>query len=242
MLDTIWHTIFFDPVYNTLVFFIGLVPGGDVGVAIIATVIVVKLVLFPLSVKAVQTQKIMKEIQPKIKALKETHKDDKQKQAEAMMNVYKEYELNPFSSVFIILLQIPIVIALYFSVYSGGGVALPDINTELLYSFISAPVDATMNFLGLVDITGRSVILAAMAGITQYIHINFVMPKPEPVDSSKETDIQTEIMNNMQTQLRFVMPILVTVIAYFISAAIALYFFVSNLFAVLQELYVRRHR
>jgi YidC/Oxa1 family membrane protein insertase len=242
MFNYIWHTFFFDPVYNTLVFFIGITPGGDVGVAIIATVIVVKLILFPLAIKATKTQKIMKEIQPKLKELKITHKDDKQKQAQAMMELYKEYQLNPFSSIFIVILQIPIVIALYFSVYSGGGVALPDINIDVLYSFITAPVDATMNFLGLIDITERSAILAAAAGLTQYIHINFVMPKPEPTTSKDALDMQTEIMNNMQNQLRFIMPILVTLIAYFISAAIALYFFVSNLFSVLQELYVRKHR
>ena len=243
MFSYIWNTFFFNPIYNTLVFFIDIIPGGDVGLAIIAAVIVVKLVLFPVSIKAVQTQKVMKEIQPKIKELKDKYKDDKEAQAKAMMDVYKEYELNPFSSIFIILLQIPIIIALYFSVYSGGGVALPDINVEALYSFISVPTEVTMNFIGLVDIAGRSVLLALAAGITQYIHVNYVMPTPEkPKKEDGPADFQTELMNNMQTQMKFVMPILITGIAYFISAAIALYFVVSNLFSIFQELYVRRHR
>lgn len=238
MFTFIWHTFFFDPIYNTLVFFIDVIPGGDVGLAIIAAVIVVKLILFPLSIKAVQTQKVMKEIQPKIKDLKEKHKDDKEAQAKAMMDVYKEHELNPFSSIFIILLQIPIIIALYYSVIS-----LPDINTEVLYSFVAEPINITMNFLGLVDITGRSVLLAIAAGVTQYIHVNFVMPAtPEKPKDGKPADFQTELMSNMQTQMKYVMPVLITGIAYFISAAIALYFVVSNLFSIFQELYVRRHR
>jgi YidC/Oxa1 family membrane protein insertase len=242
MFSFIWHTFFFDPVYNTLIFFINTIPGGDVGVAIIATVIVIKLILFPVSIKAVQTQKVMKEIQPKIKEIKEQYKDDRENQAKKMMEVYSEYNLNPFSSILIILLQIPVIIALYYSVYSGGGVALPAINTDLLYSFISAPVTITMNFLGLVDITGRSIILALAAGITQFIHINYVMPQPVAPKEGDTKDFQTELMNNMHTQMKYVMPILITGIAYFISAAIALYFVVSNIFSIIQEIYVRKHR
>jgi len=242
MFSYIWHTFFFDPVYNTLVFFIDVIPGGDVGLAIIATVILVKTILFPVSIKAVQTQRVMKEIQPKIKKLKEDHKDDREAQAKAMMAVYKEHELNPFSSILIILLQIPIIISLYYAVYSGGGVALPAINTDILYTFITSPMTVSMNFIGLIDITERSVFLALAAGITQYIHVNFVMPQPTPVKEGEKADFQTELMNNMQTQMKYVMPIMITGIAYFISAAIALYFVVSNLFSVFQELYVRRHR
>ncbi len=243
MFSYIWNTFFFNPVYNTLVFFIDVIPGGDVGLAIIATVILVKLVIFPVSVKAVKTQQVMKEIQPKIKEIKEKFKDDREAQAKAMMAVYSEHNLNPFSSIFIILLQLPIIIALYYSVYSGGGVALPDINIDHLYSFVSASSQVSMNFLGLVDIAGRSVFLALAAGITQYIHVNFVMPSPEPKpDNGEPVDFKAELMSNMQTQMKYVMPIMITGIAYFISAAIALYFVVSNLFAIFQELYVRRHR
>lgn len=242
MFSYIWHTFFFDPVYNILVFFIDVIPGGDVGLAIIATVIVVKLILFPISIKAVQTQKVMKEIQPKIKDLKEQYKDDREKQAKAMMDVYKEHNLNPFSSILIILLQIPIIIALYYSVYSGGGIALPAINTEILYSFVMAPVNISMNFIGLVDITGRSILLAIAAGATQYIHVNFIMPQPTKPKAGEKVDMQTEIMNNMQTQMKYVMPVMIAGIAYFISAAIAIYFIVSNLFSICQELYVKKHR
>jgi YidC/Oxa1 family membrane protein insertase len=72
MFSYIWHTFFFDPVYNVLVFFIDVMPGGDVGLAIIATVILVKLVLLPVSIKAVKTQKVMRDIEPKL--LKKTIK------------------------------------------------------------------------------------------------------------------------------------------------------------------------
>lgn len=242
MFSFIWHTFFFDPAYNTLVFFIDVIPGGDVGIAIAATVVVVKLILLPLSIQAIKTQKVMREIEPKIKAVREEHKADREAQARAMMAIYKDAKMNPFASILTVLLQIPIIIALYLSVYSGGGVALPAINLDVLYSFIPTPDIVSMNFLGLMDITERSIFLALMAGVTQYIQVRFVMPALPPRDPQAAPDIKEDFMRNMQLQMKYVMPALIAIVAYTISAAIALYFVVSNTVAILQELYIRRHR
>ena len=238
----IWHTFFFDPVYNALVFFIDILPGGDVGMAIIATVVVVKLVLLPLSIKAAKTQKILREIEPKLKDIKEKYKDNREEQARAMMAIYQEAGMNPFASILVFFLQIPIVFALYFAVSSGGGVALPDINTELLYSFVAAPVVVTMNFLGVVDILGKSVLLALCAAVTQFFQIKLALPPLPPRDPNAAPDLKDDFVRNMQLQMRYVMPVLIFFAAYFISAAIALYFFVSNVVGILQELYIKRHR
>jgi YidC/Oxa1 family membrane protein insertase len=242
MFSSLWHGVFFDPIYNTLVFFIDVAPRGDVGLAIIATVIVVKTVLLPLSVRAAKTQKAMKEIEPKLKELKESHKDDKQAQAKAMMEVYSDANISPFASIALLLIQIPIVFALYFAVARGGGIPLPDINIDLLYSFIPTPTIVNTNFLEWVDITGRSVILAALAGITQFWQINLTLPKLGPKKQTDVPDLKEEFVRNMHLQMRYVMPVIIAVVAYTISAAIALYFFVSNVVGILQEFYVRRHR
>jgi len=242
MFSYIWHTFFFDPVYNGLIFFIDVIPGGDVGLAIIATVVVVKTILLPLSIKAAKTQRIMREIEPKLKEIKEKFKDKREEQARAMMEVYKEAGMNPFASIFLIFLQIPIIIALYFSVYSGGGIALPDINIDLLYAFISAPELVNMNFVGQIDISGRSALLAILAGVTQYFQVKIAMPPMAPKEPGAAPDFKEDLMRNMQLQMRYVMPVIIFGVAYFISAAIALYFFVSNLIAIAQELYVKKHR
>ncbi|MCA9359771.1 membrane protein insertase YidC [Candidatus Kaiserbacteria bacterium] len=242
MFSSIWHNLFFDPVYNTLVFFIDIIPGGDVGLAIIATVLLVKTILLPVSIKAVKTQKVMREIEPKLKEVREKHKDDKQAQSQAMLAIYQEAGMNPLASIFLIFLQIPIVIALYFSVYKGGGVPLPDINIDLLYSFVSEPVVVTMNFLSIIDISERSLFLALIAGVTQFIHVNLTMPKLPPKEEGAAPNLKDDFMRNMQTQMRFVMPVLITVVAYTISAAIALYFVVSNLTMISQEYFVKKHR
>ena len=242
MFSYIWHTFFFDPVYNGLIFFIDIIPGGDVGLAIIATVVVVKVILLPLSIKAAKTQRIMREIEPKLREIKETHKDNREAQALAMMTVYREAGMNPFASLFLILLQIPIVIALYFAVYSGGGIKLPEINVDLLYAFVNNPSIVNMDFLGMVDITGKSIVLALLAGVTQYYQVKVSLPEMPPRDPNKAPDMKDEFIRNMHMQMRYVMPVIIFFVSYIISAAIALYFFVSNIVAILQELYIKRHR
>ncbi|MBP9836443.1 MAG: membrane protein insertase YidC [Candidatus Pacebacteria bacterium] len=225
-----------------MIFFIDIVPGGDVGLAIIAIVVVVKTILLPLSIKAAKTQRIMREIEPKLREIKETHKDNREAQALAMMTVYRDAGMNPFASLFLIFLQIPIIIALYFAVYSGGGIKLPDINVDLLYAFVNNPSIVNMNFLGMIDITGKSLFLAFLAGVTQYYQVKVSLPEMPPRDPNKAPDLKEEFMRNMHLQMRYVMPIIIFFVSYIISAAIALYFFVSNIVAILQELYVRRHR
>lgn len=240
----IWHTFFFDPVYNTLVFFIDIIPGGDVGLAIIATVVVVKLFLLPLSIKAVKTQKILREIEPKLREIKEKFKSNREEQAKAMMAVYQEAGMNPFASILLLFIQIPIVIALYLAVAKGGGVPLPSINVDLLYSFIPTPnaENVTMNFLGLIDITGKSLLLAFAAGVAQFFQVRLAMPPLPPRDPNAAPDLKEDFMRNMHLQMRYVMPIIIFFAAYVLSAAIALYFFVSNVAGILQELYVKKHR
>lgn len=242
MFSYIWHTFFFDPIYNGLIFFIDVIPGGDVGLAIIAAVIVVKTILLPLSIKAAKTQRVMREIEPKLREIKETHKDNREAQALAMMNIYREAGMNPFASLFLIFLQIPIIIALYFAVYSGGGIKLPDVNVDLLYAFIDNPSVVNMNFLGMIDITGKSVFLAFLAGVTQYYQVKVSIPELPPRDPNKAPDLKDEFVRNMHMQMRYVMPVIIFFVSYVISAAIALYFFVSNIVAILQELYLKRHR
>ncbi|HMO77610.1 MAG TPA: YidC/Oxa1 family membrane protein insertase [Candidatus Paceibacterota bacterium] len=242
MFNYIWHTFFFDPVYNGLVFFIDVIPGGDVGLAIIAIVIVVKTILLPLSIKAAKTQRVMREIEPQLKEIKETLKDKREEQAQAMLKIYREAGINPFASIFLIFLQIPILIALYFSVYSGGGIALPAINVDILYNFIAAPTFVNMNFIGLIDITGRNLILALLACVTQYYQIKLAMPDLAPRDPNAPPDFKADFGRNMQFQMRYVMPVIIFFVAYLISAAIALYFVVSNLVAIIQEIYIKKHR
>jgi YidC/Oxa1 family membrane protein insertase len=236
----IWHTFFFDPIYNSLVLWIDIIPGGDVGVAIICTVVLVKLVILPLSLKATRTQLAMRAIEPELSKIRTEYKDKREVQALKTMELFKKAKVNPFSSILLLFIQIPIVIALYYAVYTGGGIALPAINTELLYSFVPNPTTINMIFIGLIDITTKSLPLALLAGITQYIHTALLLPKPASRTKDAAPDFKEDFARNMNLQMRYVMPVLITVVAYTISAAIALYFFVSNIMSIAQEYVVRK--
>lgn len=242
MWSYIWHTFFFDPVYNSLVFFIDEVPGGDIGLAIILTTVVVKIVLLPLSLKAARTQHAMRQIDPELKALKEKYKDKREELGREMMALYRKAGVNPFASIILLFIQIPIIISLYFSVSRSIADGVFVIQSEFLYSFISEPVTTSLLFLGMIDIAARSLPLAALAGITQFIQVNLSMPKLEPRDPDKEPNMKDDFARSMHLQMRYVMPIIIFVFAYSISAAIALYFTISNLVGIGQEFIVRRHK
>lgn len=241
MFSFIWHTFFFNPIYNSLVFFIDVVPGGDIGIAIILTVILVKLVLLPVSLKAARTQFLMNEMEPKMKEIKEEFKDNREEQARRTLELFQENKVNPFSSIILLFIQIPIVIALYFAVSRGGGVHLPDINTAVLYSFVPTPETVSMYFLGMMDIAAKSVTLALLAAVTQYLHTHLSMPKLAPRDPNVEPSFKDDFNRSLQLQMRYMMPIIIFIAAYSISAAIALYFTISNLMSIAQE-YVVRHK
>lgn len=241
MFSSIWHTFFFDPIYNGIVFFIDIFPGGDVGLAIVSTVVVVKLILLPFSLSSTRTQLAMRDIEPKLKEIKEKYKDKREEQARAMMELYREAGVNPFSSILLLFIQIPVFIALYLAVMRGGGVPLPEINTALLYSFIPVPEAVSMTFAGLFDISVRSLPLAILAGLTQFIHTKLSMPPLKPREKGAAPNFKEDFAHSMQIQMRYVMPILIGVVAYTLSAAIAIYFTVSNLMAIGQE-YLVRHK
>lgn len=239
MFSYLFNTTLYNPIYNLLVFLIDIIPGGDVGLAVIILTIIVKLVLFPVSLGAVKTQMKMKLIEPEIKKIQELYKDKKEELAKKTFEVYKKNKINPFSSIIILFIQIPVIFALYFAIWKG----LPVIKTEILYSFVKNPSQISMNFLGLIDVSQSKVfILALIAGITQFYQAKLAMPdiKKPSEPNSKDVSFKDEIMKGMHIQIRYVLPLLTFFIAYGLISVIAIYWTVSNLFAISQEYYIRK--
>lgn len=219
--------------YNLLVFLVDILPGGNIGLAVIILTILIKLVLFPLSQKSIATQVKMRKIEPEMKRIKENHKDQKE-QAQKIMELYKEHKLNPFSGCFLMLLQLPVIFALYYVFLQGF-----KFDTVVLYPFVHLPGTVNSYFLG-INLFGKSVVLALIAGASQYYQLRFAMPVVAPTEKGKDLTFQEEFTRNMTLQMKYIFPVMVFFIAYTISSAIALYWIVSNLFAIAQELYVRK--
>lgn len=233
-----FNTLIYTPLYNGLIALMNLLPWADVGFVIIVFTILVKLVLFPLGHKAAQAQAGIREIDPELKKIRETHKDDKQKQAQETMALYKKHGINPFSSIGLILIQLPIIFGLYYIFLKSG---LPEIDMELLYSFVSAPENVRMTLFGFGDITQKSIILAVFVGITQFIQTRISMPKTT-APKQRGVSLKEDLAHSMQLQMRYVLPVIVAIIAYTLSATIGLYWTTSNIFTIGQELIVRRNK
>ena len=234
----IFFTVFYQPRYNGLIFLIGHLPWLDAGVAVVLFTCLVKLLMFPLSKKSITTQMQMKRLEPELARIKEKFKDKREELARQTMQLYRDKKINPFSGIVVVFIQIPIIFALYWVFYKGG---LPSVTADILYSFVSVPEKIDMLFLGVLDITKKSLVLALLTAITQYFQIRYSMPAL-PVSNSTTPSFKDDFMKSMNIQMRYGMPVIVFFAAYGFSSVIALYWVTSNLFAIGQELYIRRYK
>ncbi|MCI5051429.1 MAG: YidC/Oxa1 family membrane protein insertase [Candidatus Pacebacteria bacterium] len=225
----LWNLLFYKPLYNSLVFLVDVLPNNSLFIAVIILTILVRLIISPLSYKAIRTQLKTKKLQPKLKEIKKTI-TDKQEQARKTLEVYKKEGINPFSSFLLILVQFPVIIALYW-VFRDGGV---EIDPELLYSFVSAPESISLTDFG-IDLTQKSILLAGLTGLTQYIHLSLSASfKDMGGDQSDKTE-QEQMMAMVGKSMKYTMPIMITIFAYIIGGAVALYWVTSNIFMIIQE-------
>src|SRR3989338_7381476 len=159
----LWNSLVYEPLYNVLILLVGVLPSHSVGGAIILLTIIVKLALYPLTGKSIRAQRAMKELEPELKRIREENKGDREKQSRKMMELYQTRGVSPFSGCLPVLIQIPIILGLYWVFFKG----LTVVNSEILYGFVSGPETLDMHFL-LFDLAAKSLLLAAIAGITQY--------------------------------------------------------------------------
>jgi YidC/Oxa1 family membrane protein insertase len=233
MIASVFHAIIYNPIYNGLVFLVGVLPSHDMGLAIVVLTIVARFILFPLSRRAVQAQLAMKQITPEVEELKTKYKDNREQQSKAIFALYKERGIHPFAGFALVLLQFPILIGLYW-VFARGG--LPTINTALLYSFVHVPTAVNMEFLGLVNMASHSLPLALLASTTQYIYTRLSMGPPSQKDPSPvESSLSGDLAKSFDLQARYILPLMIGAIAFSIVAAAPLYWTTSNIFMILQE-------
>lgn len=222
----LYDEVIYRPLLNLLVFFYNIIPGHDIGVVIILVTLLIRLILAPSFHKSLKSQKAMNDLQPKLAALKEKHKDDKEGQARAMMDLYKEHKINPLSSCLPLLIQLPILIALY-QVFNK---ALSNHLTGL-YSFVANPGSIDPNFFGFINLANPSPVLAVVAGLAQFWQSKLMMPTQSGQDSTAKI---------MSWQTTYVLPLISMFIAWKLPAGLPLYWIVTTLFAVGQQYYIMR--
>ena len=231
MISGFFHAAIYDPLYNGLVFLVGVVPAHDMGLAIIALTIVVRIVIFPLSSRAIKAQLAMKKIAPEVEVIKAKYKDNREAQGKAIFALYKERGVRPFASIGLILIQFPVLIGLYWVFYAGG---FPEVDPSLLYSFVQLPASVNMEFLGLLDISKRSIIVAVLTAATQFFYTRLSMG-PRGAVTATEASLSSDMARSFDLQARYVLPVIIGVISYTIPAAAPLYWVTSNISMILQE-------
>lgn len=229
MIGSFFNTVLFNPLLNGLIFLYNTVAFGDFGVAIIILTIIIRLILFPVFQKSTRHQKQMQELQPKLKKLQDQHKGDKAKQAEAMMAFYKEHKVSPFSGFLLLLVQIPILIALY-QVFSKS---LTDGFTSSLYSFISTPEHLDYSFLGLINLAEKNIIIVILAATAQYFQAKLSLPKKAPGENLTTTE-------RMGRNMVFIGPLLTGFILLRLPSALGLFWIVGSLFSIVQQIIINK--
>ena len=232
----LFHTYLTTPIYNLLVFLVGIIPGGDVGVAVILVTIAVRLILLPLSISAVRTQRAMRVVEPEVNAIKKKYANNKEMQAKEMLAVYRKYRIKPFASFLTMFIQLPVLFALYW-VFKGE--SLLGIDVAVLYSFVTQPEVISPLFLGVLPVVGKSIVLGVVAGIAQFFQAYFAIPVPQKKEGGTSSMSQ-DFGRAMALQARYVFPLLIGFIAYETSGAIALYFITTSVVTIVQELLMKK--
>lgn len=225
----IFHLFLTKPLLNLLIWFYNVLPGNDIGLAIIAVTVLVRLILFPSFQKSLKAQKELQQLQPKLEELKEKYKNDKEAQTKATLEFYKTNKINPFSSCLPLLIQLPLLIALY-NVFRSG---LEGEIAGELYGFVANPGEINTNFFGILELSAPSFVFALLAGASQFVQSKLMAPKNKPQD-------KTAAM--MSLQFTYIMPIITVMVAQSLPAGLSLYWIITTLFAIGQQWYImRRH-
>lgn len=239
----IFNTLLYEPILNALMYLVNILPGHDIGLAIIILTIIIKFILFWPSLSSIKSQRALQETQPKLVEIKKKYKDDKEELSRQLMKFYKENKVNPLSSCLPMLIQLPILFAVYrvflvgLTIDSETGTLVAQ-QLEHLYGpirdiFTSTPID-TISF-GIIDLskTGNYV-LAILAGALQFVQSKMLMQKKPPkVPGAKDENMAVA----MNKQMTYFFPLITVYIGVKFPAGLALYWVVMTLFSIGQQHY-----
>lgn len=231
-----FNTLFYDPLYNTLVLFLQATPHGDIGVSIILLTIVVKILLYPLNKSSALTQLKMKKVEKEIKDLKKKITDQKEL-ALKTMEVYQRENIKPFSSILTVFLQIPIFIALYL-IFSKGIVSSPD----HLYSFVKFPEQVSSIAFGLFDVSKKYILVGVITAVSYFLLAKLQTKSMDMGAAHEDKDSFAFQFNDiLKKQMVYVFPVLTGVTAAVFPAAIGVYWITSNIIAAAQTFFINKH-
>lgn len=229
-MSSFFNEILYRPLINALVVLYNTFSFNDLGIAIILLTILIRLVLYPLFKKSLRQQTLMQRIQPHVKKIQTDHKHDREKQAQALLELYRTHRINPFTGFLLLLVQIPVLIALY-RVFLKG---FSSITQESLYSFVTLPSEVPHTFLGLIDLQKPAIIIVGLAVIAQFLQSKMSLK------SAQKGQDQNTPMARMGRQMMFIGPLLTLLFLTQLPSAVGLYWLTTSLFSVGQQFLITR--
>ena len=224
-----FQTLFYNPLFNLLIFIYNNFAFQDLGLAIIFLTLFIRIIFLPLFYKSAKNQILIQRLQPELNKIQHDHKDNREKQAQAMMDLYKKHNINPFSGFLMLLIQLPVLIAIYQVFLHGFS---PEVFGRL-YSFIPKPGEFHTNLLGLLDLQKPSILMVSLSAIAQYFQGYLALPV---ADKGKTPSAAEAIAK----QMVYFGPVLTIVILVNLPAAIGLYWLVTSVFSIGQQIYINK--
>lgn len=234
--------------YNLLVGVTYLVPGHYVWIAIVIITVFLRALFIKSSISMAKMQIKQKKMQAKIDAIKVAHKEDKQKQQQALMDLYKEEKFNPLSSCLPLIVQIVVFIAFYRVFYKGN---ITQVDANMLYSFIKDHGPLNASFFGIDLAKTVSAIIKEggvkavagyafpiVAGLTQlYQSLQMRATQPKTTGGGTSEGLQ----KSLNTQMTYLFPVMTAYISFTLPAALSIYWITQTVFMIFQQAYINKH-
>lgn len=228
----LFDSILYVPFFNLLVFLYNTVAFNDFGFAIILLTLLARLGLSPLSIKALRSQKDLAQLQPKLKEIQEKLKNEPQKQTREVMELYRKHNVNPFSGCLPLLIQLPILIALYRVSIAG----FEENSLSVLYSFIKNPGFLNSVSFGFIDLTKRSILLSLIAGVSQFLQTKMTVSSQKSQASQKDQKALTAgPLGAMNQQMLHFFPLITIIVSMSFPAGLPLYWIATTFFSIFEQ-------
>ncbi len=239
----IFRAFVMKPLLNGLLWISLFTPGANLGLSIIILTIIVKLILLVPNQHALEGQRKLQMLQPKLDELKKKYPDDAKKQQEETMRLWKEFNINPLQSCLPTLLQFPILIGLFYVIRSGAEI---ETSRHLLYTyFLVHPVHLSQVFLGLDLLLPNVWLFPPLLVVLQFWQVWMMLSKNQKkadvIDISPKKGFRLPEFNQ-QTMMLYILPLMIGFMALQFPSAVSLYWGVSTLFGIAQQWYVNREK
>ena len=227
----LYNELLWRPLFNGLVWLYVTLPIQDLGLAIIFLTIAIRLILAPVLIKGQRAQKTLATLQPEIKRLQNEHKNNKEVQGKALMELYAKHKVNPFSGCAMALVQLPILIALFQVFQKGFDPAL----LSFLYGFVQNPGALNPVSFGVLDLAKGNIYLGIFAAASQFFQTKLTLPAAVKPAADKK-----DFASILQWQATYIFPALILVWSYTLPSALTLYWTVLNILGILQEIIIKK--